>query len=235
MTVAFAVPPFTRWRDELWDTILDLSILLDEGSWVLVGSQAVVAHALANGGDGSELSHDPDPLGRLVTTASALTSLRRSFTDLGFEPDGPQPVAHQYRFRREADGADGEPSAWAVHVIGVTTLQGGDQALARRVRYQARKGLRAPWVPVPDLLSTVVYEASQYAVDRSDSLVHARNAVYLVSLMEKPAIERERLTMSDRRALQILDGAIGEREHALWNSFPAEHNPFAQWRAFAAP
>ena len=77
MTIAFALPTLEVWLDELWDTILDLSALLDDGSWVLVGGQAIVAHTLAHRDD-TRAPRDSDSVGRIVTVASSLQKVTRS-------------------------------------------------------------------------------------------------------------------------------------------------------------
>lgn len=233
MSLAFAVPPFALWHDELWDTILDLSALLDDGTWALAGGQAVVAHALASDDDDTDLLRDVDPIGRLITTADALPTVERSFRNLGFESVGPSnPVVPRFSFRRDAEGLAPEdlPQSWMVHVIGITELEGADQAYARRLPYQATKGLRAPWVPVPDLLSTIVYEAAQFCADVEQPFMHARQAAYLVSLLSHPVGERARLTPSDRRALRSLDAAVGTRDHHVWDELPAHRDAFTRWR-----
>ena len=119
-------------------------------------------------------------------------------------------------------------------MVGVTELFGGDQALARRVPYLATKGMRAPRVPVPDLLSTVIYEASQFAMNTSDPFAHARDAAFLVSLIDDPEHERGRLTPMDRRALRVLDAAVGDREHHVWSALPPERDAFTRWRLLLA-
>ena len=237
MSLAFAVPSLALWHEELWDTILDLSALLDAGSWVLVGGQAVVAHALAHETDESRTPRDIDPIGRLVTTATALPTVLTTLRHLGFDPEGSQPPrAGLFRYRREAEGNDAcdLPQTWTIHAVGVTSWHGGDQALARRVPHQATKGLRAPWVPVPDLLSTIVYEASQFATDTIDPFVHARHTAFLVSLIDDPAGERSRLTPTDRRALRVLDAAVGERGHHVWAELPSDRDTFTRWRLLLA-
>lgn len=233
MSLAFAVPAFTLWHDELWDTILDLSFLLDDGTWVLVGGQAVIANALVHDRTDARMQRDPDPIGRLVTVSSALPKAKLAFSYLGFEADGRDATAGSpLRFRRAPDssGSGLGPQVWTVHVVGVTELLGGDQALARRVSYQVSKGMRSPSVPVPDLLSTVVYEASQFAVDTVDPFVHARDAAFLVSLLDDPIHERGRLTPGDRRALRVLDAAVGDRANHVWESLPPERDAFTRWR-----
>ena len=230
MSLAFAVPPFALWHDELWDTILDLSALLDEGSWVLVGGQAVLAHALAR--DIDSRRRVIDPVGRLVTTGSALANVIRSFTYLGFEADGVQPpLAAQFRYRREPEGSSPQDRSqtWTLNVVGVTAADGGAQALARLSTHQATKGLRAPLVPVPDLLSTIVYEACQFAVDTVDPFVHARDAAFLVSLIDDPVAEARRLTPADRRALRVLDAAVGGPGHHIWSRVSSERDAFRRW------
>lgn len=237
MSLAFAVPAFTLWHDELWDTILDLSILLDDGTWVLVGGQAVIANALVHDRTGARMTRDPDPIGRLVTVSSALPKVKLSFAYLGFELEArSSSPGSVLRFRRSPDaaGSDLGPQEWTVHVVGVTELPGGDQALARRVYYHVSKGPRAPSVPVPDLMSTLVYEASQFAVDMADPFVHARDAAFLVSLLDDPIHERGRLTPVDRRALRVLDAAVGDRSHHVWETIPVERDAFARWRLLLA-
>lgn len=233
MSLAFAVPRFALWHDELWDTILDLSALLDEGTWALIGGQTVVAHALASDDEHTGLLRDVDPIGRLVTTIDALPTVQRSFRYLGFDSEDAGSAGNRsLSFRREAEGPahDQLPQLWMVHVIGVTELDGADQAYARRLPYQATKGIRAPWVPVPDLLSTVVYEAAQFCADVEQPFMHARQAAYLVSLMHDPIGERARLTPGDRRALRSLDAAVGIREHHVWDGLPAHRDAFTRWR-----
>ncbi len=230
MSLAFAVPPFSLWHDELWDTILDLSALLDEGSWALIGGQAVVAHALALD-DETDLLRDVDPLGGIVTTVDSLPNLERSFRYLGF--GGIPSTGPGFRFRRDAEGPapDQLPQTWAVHVIGVTEWDGADQAYARRLPFQATKGLRAPWVPVPDLLATIVYEAARFCADLEQPFLHARQAAYLVSMLHDPVGEGARLTPGDRRALRSLDAAVGRPDHHVWQELPTHRDAFARWRS----
>ncbi len=230
MSLAFAVPPFAVWHDELWDTILDLSALLEEGSWVLVGGQAVVAHALAR--DVDPVRGVIDPVGRLLTTEAAYPTVLRSLRYLGFEAEGVQPpMTAQFRYRREAESIRprDRPQVWTVQVVGVTAAHGGAQALSRRTSHQVTKGLRAPLVPVSDLLSTILYEARQFAVDTADPFIHARDAAFLVSLIDDPVAEARRLTPADRRALRVLDAAVGGSEHHVWSRVPSGRDAFQRW------
>ncbi|MEY2849350.1 MAG: hypothetical protein RI885_2017 [Actinomycetota bacterium] len=231
MSLAFAVPPFTLWHDELWDTILDLSALLDTGSWALIGGQAVVAHALTLDDSETALLRDVDPVGGIATTVDSLPTVERSFRYLGFAPIAS--TAPGFHFRREAEGPapDQLPQTWAVHAIGVTEWEGADQAYARRLPFQATKGLRAPWVPVPDLLSTIVYEAARFSADVEQPFLHARQAAYLVSLLNDPTGEAARLTPSDRRALRCLDAAVGRPDHHAWDELPSHRDAYSRWRS----
>lgn len=237
MGLAFAVPSLALWHDELWNTILDLSAMLDEETWALVGSQAIVAHALAHETVEPENTIESDPVGRFVTTSNSFRSAHTALQQLGFQPDGPQPpVGPYFRYLRAAEGSESEhrPQTWIVHVTGVTTLRGGDQAFARRVPYRARKGMRAPLIPVPDLLASVVYEASQFATAKFDPFSHARNAAFLVSIIDNPVLERARLTPTDRRALRVLDAAVGDRQHSVWTAQPFDRDAFTRWRLLLA-
>ena len=232
MSLAFAVPVFATWHEELWNTILDLSVLLENESWALVGGQTVIAHGLAHDIAAPRVTRESDGDGRLVTTADSMTAVTRSMRDLGFSLENPSVTSPLYRFVRDADevSADTHTQVWTVHVVGATQHFGGDQALARRVPYQVTKGLRAPWVPVPDLMSTIVYEAAQFGCDTTEPFAHARDAAFLVSLISDPEQERARLTPKDRRALASLDAAVGVRSHHVWAQLPFDRDAFTKWR-----
>lgn len=236
MSLAFAVPVLAPWHEDLWDTILDLSLLLQDESWALVGGQTVVAHGLAHHAAAPRMTRKSDGTGCLVTSAESMHAVTRSMRDLGFsveKPNGPDPL---YRFLRDADQtcADTSAQVWTAHVVGVTEHLGGDQALARRVPYQVTKGLRSPWVPVPDLISTIIYEAAQFSSDTAEPFAHARDTAFLVSLISDPDRERARLTPADRRALRSLDAAVGERSHHVWAQLPFDRDAFTRWRLLLA-
>lgn len=235
MSLAFAVPSFALWREELWDTILDLSVLLPDGSWVLVGGHAVTAHALARDVDDQRIVEDGEPMGRIVVMPSALPTVTREFRHLGFTVEDTR-SGTELRYVRAADGhdADQRSQTWQVHVIGATSVVGGEQAFARRVPYQATKGLRAPLVPVPDLLATVIFEAAQFATDTATPFVRARDAAFLVSLLADPAAEHRRLTAADRRALRVMNAAVGDPGHHVWTRLPSHRDAFTRWRLLLA-
>lgn len=235
MSIAFAVPESTVWPDELWDTILDLSALLDEGSWVLVGGHAVLAHALAHDGDCELVSHTARPLGRLVTTASAMPTVIRCLRELGFVLEEPS-VSTEFRFSRPAERGSSTdlPQQWIVDVTGITSLSGGDQALERCEPRGASKGLRAPSVPLPSLLASIVYEAAQFGSSTTEPFVHARNAAFLVSFVHDPIGTRHELTPADRRILRALDAAVGLRQHSVWSRLPIDPDAFIRWKLLIA-
>ena len=236
MSLAFAVPDLAQWHEELWDTILDLSHLLQKENWALVGGQAVVAHGLAHDVVAPRLTRQFDGTGCFVTSADSMHTVTRSMRDLGFSVEKPNGSPSLYRFARDADQTSADTSAqvWTAHVVGVTEHLGGDQALARRVPYQVTKGLRSPWVPVPDLISTIVYEAAQFSSDTAEPFAHARDTAFLVSLISDPDRERARLTPADRRALRSLDAAVGERSHHVWAQLPFDREAFTKWRLLLA-
>ena len=227
----FAVPPLSESLDEVWDTILDLASLLDDGTWVLVGDQAVLAHAVAERDAAGRLASTSGSLSRIVTVASALANVRSTFQDLGFDPDATiVPGDDTIGFVRESDGPDRFAQRWRAHVVGRTHLAGGDQALARRVPFQVTKGLRSPSVPVPDLLSTIVYEAHQFAPTAAGADARATDIAFLVSHLDDVAHQAERLTPSDGRALAVVDEAIGDPAHPVWATQPPERKAHAKWR-----
>lgn len=231
MSSIFAVPPLSESLDEVWDTILDLASLLDDGTWVLVGDQAVLAHAVAERDAADRLVSTPGSLSRIVTVASALKKVRSTFQDLGFDPDPTVvPGDDTIGFVRESDGPDRFPQRWRVHVVGKTHLAGGDQALARRVPFKVTKGLRSPYVPVPDLLSTVIYEAHQFAPSAAGADARAADIAFLVSHLDDVAHQAERLTPSDRRALATVDEAIGGASHPVWAALPPGRKADRKWR-----
>lgn len=232
MSLAFAVPAFATWHEDLWDTILDLSALLENESWAIVGGQAVIGHGLAHDVTAPRLSRESDGTGRLVTTADSMGAVTRAMRDLGFSTEAPTSLCPLFRFTREPDAntGDARTQVWTAHVVGKMSNHGGDQALARRVPYQVTKGLRAPWVPVPDLLASIVYEAAQFGADTAEPFVHARDAAFLVSLIRDPIRESARLTPDDQRALRSLDAAVGDRAHHVWAQLVSDRDAFTTWR-----
>lgn len=234
MSLAFAVPTFGLWRDELWDTILDLSALLPVGSWVLVGGQAVMAHSLAQDASPGH-SRDADTVGHIVVTEASMPTVRHTFRDLGFTTANTAPTS-DLRYSRAADeiGSSASPQLWTVHVTGSTRLHGADSALANREPYQVTKGLRAPCVPVPTLAAMIVYEAARFAHDTATPFVHARDAAFLASILDDPRDARERMSGTDRHTLQVLDAAVGDPEHHVWTRLADPYSAHARWRALTS-
>ena len=194
-----------------------------------------MAHALAHDGDCELVSHTARPLGRLVTTASAMPTVIRCLRELGFVLEEPS-VSTEFRFSRPAErGSPTDlPQQWIVDVTGVTSLSGGDQALERCEPRGASKGLRAPSVPLPSLLSSIVYEAAQFGFSTSEPFVHARNVALLVSFVHDPIGTRHDLTPADRRILRALDAAVGLRQHSVWSRLPIEPDAFIRWKLLLA-
>lgn len=220
-------------RDEHWDTILDLSAMLDDRSWVLVGGDAVTAHVLAHGADPDLVCHTADLAGRLVTTAGAMPAAVLALRDLGFAAVDAR-GASEFRFSRPAERVGSPPETWTVHVCGVTALRGGDQALQRLVPRTASRGARTRDVPVPGLLGALVYEAAQFARSTTEPFVHARNAALLASLLDNPVSMRDELTPADRRLLRCLDAAVGLRSHHIWGRLPRDRDAFTRWKLLLA-
>ena len=231
MSLAFAVPTFAVWCDELWDTILDLSALLPVGSWVLIGGQAVTAHSLAQAAAAGP-GRDVDAVGRIVVTEASMPMVRHTFRDLGFTTANAAPTS-DLRFSRDADdsGSSALPQVWTVHVAGSTSLLGADRALENREPYQVTKGLRAPCVPVPTLAATIVYEAARFARETETPFRHARDAAFLTSRLDDPRDARERMSGTDRYTLSALDAAVGNPDHHVWTRLADPYSAHARWRA----
>lgn len=194
-----------------------------------------MAHALAHNGDSELVSHTARPLGRLVTTASAMPTVIRCLRELGFVLEGTS-IATEFRFSRPAErGSPSDlPQQWIVDVTGVTSLSGGDQALDRCEPQGASKGLRAPSVPLPSLVASVIYEAAQFGSSTTEPFVHARNAAFLVSFVHDPIGARQQLTPADRRILRALDAAVGLRQHSVWSRLPIDPDAFIRWKLLIA-
>ena len=194
-----------------------------------------MAHALAHDGDCELVSHTARPLGRLVTTASAMPTVIRCLRELGFTLEDTS-IATEFRFSRpsERESLSDVPQQWVVDVTGVTSLNGGDQALERCEPRGASKGLRAPSVPLPSLLASIVYEAAQFGSSTTEPFVHARNAALLASLVPNPISARQDITPADRRILRVLDAAVGLRQHSVWSRLPIEPDAFIRWKLLLA-
>ncbi len=230
MVETFAVPTQAVWRDELWDTILDIAALAGEHSWALVGNQAVTAHALAaeRGALAAPLTRDHS--GHIVTTEAELADLELSMRYLGFTlQKGSTAVSRFHRRDADAGSAEQHPQCWTITAGG--SVSSITQAFARRVPYRVTKGARSVSVPVPDLLSAVVFEASRFAHDSDDPFSHARAAAFLVALMDDPAAEGARMSILDRCTLRALDASIGFASHHAWAVPTTGATAFERWTA----
>lgn len=234
MSHAFDVPTLPAWQGELWETVLDLGTLLANSHWALSGAQAVAAHGFVHDPDAPCTDRDIDRVGRIITNADSFTAVRQSLRFLGFDDDAIQPPhAANYCFRRAAESGTFREDAqvWTVSVLGTTTLVGGDQAFARRFHHPVSTLARSAVVPVPDLLSTMIFEAAQFGADTANPFCHARNAAYLMSMLPDPEHERQRLTEPDERLLRALDAAVGRHDHHVWTELDDDCDTFARWRA----
>ncbi|MET8000919.1 hypothetical protein [Nonomuraea glycinis] len=175
--------------DRLWPTMLNLSEVLEERAWALIGGQMVALHGLALGRTPIRFSSDLDVIANLVLRPSSLTTCAAHVRSLGFAP----------------------------RIVGKDAMEidGGWRALQSTGLMPVMFGSRSGQVPMPDLGGALVIKARAAVADSRDPQRHLFDLAFLLSLADNPRKLRERLSARDRSHLRRLN-LEGDTRQAPW-------------------
>ncbi|HVW30996.1 MAG TPA: hypothetical protein VHL53_00530 [Acidimicrobiia bacterium] len=94
------LPPLAGALEAVWDGICALADALGDLPWTVVGGQMVFLHAAEAGVDMHRVSTDIDAAVDVRAAPDGMKVITTVLTGLGFEPSGPSPEGHAYRFVR---------------------------------------------------------------------------------------------------------------------------------------
>lgn len=196
------IPPLSGARHEAWTALLEIADELPK-TWVLVGGQMVMVHALhvpassqfSLGAQSSpRVSHDVDIVMDLRTERNGLSQAHNVLTSHGFRQEVSiiTGVGHRY-LRGEASidllGPDGLGPRTNMKLGVARTLQsvGGSRALARAVQANIVYGSQQAVIGIPSVVGAVVSKSAiLYAGDPSGHERHLADLETLIPLITRP-------------------------------------------------
>lgn len=209
--------------DRLWPTMLNLSRVLEERAWALIGGQMVALHGLALGRTPVRFSSDLDVIANLVLRPSSLTTCATHVRSLGFIPAPTSDGKRLHRFTQDnlvidIVAPDHPPRhLLPLRIAGKDAIEidGGWRALQSTGVMPVMFGSAHGQIPMPDLGGALVIKARAAVADSRDPQRHLFDLAFLLSLVENPRQLRERLSTRDRSHLRRL-GLGDDTRQAPW-------------------
>jgi hypothetical protein len=203
--------------------MLNLSEVLEERAWALIGGQMVALHGLALDRTPLRFSSDLDVIANLVLRPSSLTTCAAQVRSLGFAPSPTADGRRLHRFTQDnlvidLVAPDHPPRHLRpLRIVGKDAMEidGGWRALQSTGLMPVMFGSRSGQVPMPDLGGALVIKARAAVADSRDPQRHLFDLAFLLSLVDNPRKLRERLSARDRSHLRRLD-LDGDTRQAPW-------------------
>ena len=208
-----------------WKTVLDISEIVPQGSWILVGGLMTQVHAGLAGLD-SRATNDVDMLVDLLASPRNANVVIRSLEKMGFEPQ--EPGLRGSAFHRMAKGdlivdilvADHLPTsrqkAAKMKTWPMLETPGGAQAVERKVGVEIVSEARRSIVFVPSLLGALVLKCAAWTTDKRSPHRHLEDAALLASLITDHAEVLSQLHGSDRKRLRKTAAALEDPNETSW-------------------
>jgi len=212
-----------------WPLVEELSAALPD-DWILVGGLMVQLHVRLAGLPLARTTDDIDLLVDVAADRPALSRIARSLTQMGFslhEPGWRGSPAH--RMIRQGDVvdllvADHLPSHVTPRLGGnrAMSIDGGAQALSRRLDVIISRHGHQTSISIPDLLGALVLKSAAVVADNRDTLRHLKDAALLAAAITDHLAVRSELHGSDRRRLLRLAELLSDPYHPAWIGLPDE-------------
>ncbi|MBQ9042055.1 MAG: hypothetical protein IJ111_04490 [Eggerthellaceae bacterium] len=208
-----------------WKTVLDISDLVPQDSWMLVGGLMTQVHA-GLAGLSSRATVDVDVLVDVLASSRNVGAVIRSLEKMGFEPQ--EPGLRGSAFHRMAKGdlivdvlvADhlpaGRQKAARVNTWPMLETPGGAQAIERKTEVEIASETRKATVSIPSLIGALVLKCAAYATDRRNPHRHLEDAALLASLITDHAVVLSQLHGSDRKRLRKAADALSDPNEPSW-------------------
>ena len=212
-------------RIPAWKNVLDLSEVVPNESWMLVGGLMTQVHA-GLAGFSSRATDDLDVLVDVLARGSNVATVIRGLEQLGFTPQ--EPGLRGGAFHRMAKGmmiadvlvADHLPSSrqksTRLGVWPILEIPGGAQAIERRAFVEIKSDLRSATIAIPNLLGALVLKCAAYASDKREKQRHLEDIAVLASLIEDHASVLDQLHGSDRKRLRRAAAELENTNHPAW-------------------
>jgi predicted nucleotidyltransferase len=203
----------------VWATAIDVSEILGDLPWVLVGAQMVMLLEREAGRPSGRTTGDVDAMVDVRAVAGATRTAAVRLLAAGFEPEGRD---HPYRFHRGAEQVDilapdnlGRRADLTTVPPGTTAaILGGTRALATRRVLEVRViGGPAGLLPVPSLAGGIVLKLRAWESRQAER--DAEDLVRLLSLVGDVEAMRAALKPAERRLLGQVRPLAGERSR-IW-------------------
>ncbi|MDR0501549.1 MAG: hypothetical protein LBG97_09990 [Coriobacteriales bacterium] len=205
-----------------WNTLLELTDVLQPDSWILVGGLMVQAHALLERRE-VRVTKDIDILIDVLANTSNISHVLNSLESLGFSKQ--EPGLRGSAFHRLIKGeqvvdtliADHLPSQKRakakVDVWPMMEVPGGAQAISRRMLLSIGNTNR---IYMPNLLGAMILKAAAYQVDRRERERHLDDIALLASLITDHASALLELHGSDKKRLKAVWALLRDHNHPSW-------------------
>ena len=208
-----------------WKTVLDISELVPQDSWMLVGGLMTQVHA-GLAGLASRATDDVDVLVDVLASSRNVNAVIHSLEKMGFEPQ--EPGLRGSAFHRMVNGglivdvlvADhlpaGRQKAAKVNTWPMLETPGGAQAIERKVEVEITSETRSATVFIPNLLGALVLKCAAWATDGRNPHRHLEDVALLASLITDHAEALSQLHGSDRKRLRKAAEALAGPNEPAW-------------------
>ena len=214
-----------------WKVVFDISELVPQDSWMLVGGLMTQVHAGLNGYS-SRVTSDVDVLVDVLASSHNVNAVVRPLESLGFEPQEPGLRGSAFHRMNKADVivdiliADHLPNskqkAAQVNRWPIMETPGGAQALERKILVRLESAERNTEVFIPNLLGALILKCAAYGNDRRSSYRHLEDVALLASLLTNHVEALEQLHGSDKKRLRKATDALANPNEAAWLQLPIE-------------
>lgn len=220
------VAPRSEQEAGLWRTTLEISELLRDWPWMLIGAQAIVVLALERGRPVGRATRDIDVVVDVRVVADSTRRASDRLVDSGYEPS----AEHPYRFIRGSDQVDllapdhlgPRADLTTIPPLATTEIPGSSRALATRRQLdlsidQVGEGS----VSVPSVAGMLVLKTKAWQARRADRDI--QDIVRLLDLANDPKQLRAELKSSERRSLKAIS-ELADEHHGAWRvaTYPAD-------------
>jgi hypothetical protein len=208
---------------DVWKSLMKISETFENENWILVGglmtSLKMIEHNIF-----ARATRDIDILIDVLSDRKSLERCIKSLKTLGFVPKHPSwKGAPLHRFVKgeliiDLLVADHLPRKIDLkyNSFPLMAIEGGAQAIDRKMFYHITSEEKKYKIPVPDDLGSLILKSAAYKSDTRDSMRHLEDSLLLASIITDYPYERSRLQGSDqKRLLKVLQGFEEHRLHLI--------------------
>lgn len=208
-----------------WDVVFEVSEIIEDDAWVLVGGLMVQVHAMLNG-RASRATQDVDVLIDLMVPGASAKRIVGALENAGFEKQEPGLRGSAFhRLIKDSRVIDvliadhlpsGKRASAKVNQWPMMETEGGAQAIDRRMPVDVRYGDHAFRIMIPNLLGAIVMKSAAYVADRRSRERHLDDIALLCSFVPDVKVMRGQFKGSDTKRICRAWEALSDSRSSSW-------------------